>query len=231
MEVQGAVPEIVYFCRVLLKQNIYNQRDIIMKMSSLFFRFLTLILIAGIFTSCSSDLLVSKREIRKMDLVKVGAPDPQIRKNKEVVQDNEVADQKEEVLNPENQVVDFVDSKSPRSSENRESGLSGAIKRISSSAANIAKRESNTTSHSKITPESGTRITTPKGIADNLLSKSDVKEQKSNEPSINLLRLILYLLIALLIITILGMILPGRLVTIVLLVLLVVALLYLLGEI
>jgi hypothetical protein len=186
-------------------------------------KFLIFVLIGAVMASCSSDRLISKSDVRRLDLVKVGAPDPaparviaKLHQIEESGFEGAVAVESAETSLPVQQIA----------------GQAAPGVEIASAEQHLTFRMPALPSNTKSVGKSlNTLVQSPLKKVEDQVLRSQNENQERNAPNINLIRLLLYILVAILIITILGMIIPGRLLSIVLLVLLIVGLLYLLGEI
>lgn len=201
-----------------------------MKKNLLLSKFLLAVLMVTLFSSCTRDLLVSKREIRNMDLVKVGAPDREIPevtapdgKSRQFVQESTpVADHTGDLTEDAGTSAESDQTVAPDNSSS-ETAIAITLPLEKIKAKKIKRAATAAREHTlKFVPaEKATKT-----VMDKIQ-----KGKKPVKPGINLIRLILYIVVVLLVIAILQLILPGNLVYIVILVLLLAGLLYFLGEI
>lgn len=193
--------------------------------------FLLLILIP-LFSSCTRELLISREGIRNLDLVKVESKQRQlVKKENPVIQAEQPTEVAAEAI-PEKPLA--IPSESDvirkRVTEPEASGQTPMNIRQIRKAISQQHQTTGLSTEESTSGDASTRL--------NLLSSDKgqkkirdkvSKDYSAKKPGSDLLRILLYVLIALLIISILGILLPGYLVGIVVLVLLIAVLLYLLG--
>jgi membrane-associated HD superfamily phosphohydrolase len=198
-----------------------------MRTKRILFRMMMLMVMVGFFSSCQRDVLISKREVRNLDLVKVATAERPVKqpavKVTEVEEDQQIA------------------TSVPETSEEASipSGLSDNVETVAAKTAipvlqsvpvKVARQAIRNTTQKAMSQVVATAspLVKPKQT----LSRSEKQElkkvgKKSND--VDLVRLILYLLAALLIITILNILFKGYFLSIVGLVLVILLILWLLG--
>jgi len=211
-----------------------------MKTSTLVFQGVVLLLFVGLLSSCQTGRSGMKSHMRQFEMVKVDpvsrqAPDQhpaviEVAEKEavaEVAEDLQQADASETAVDaiPVNP-IDF-------SLMTEEVVSQLPFNRVQRFAANrLLRNAMSQVAGASVGDQAVTGFEEQLPVVQQLLEeRRELKEKRSGKSSIDLLRLILYLLVALLIITILGMLFSGHLFTIVVLVLLILGVLYLLGAV
>jgi hypothetical protein len=199
-----------------------------MRTKRILFRMMMLMVMIGVFSSCQRDVLISKREVRNLDLVKVETADRPVRqpagKTTMVHKQDQVATNMTPEANEDVQLPDAL------SKIDESVTITASIPVLQSVPVKVARQAIRNTTQKTMSQVVATAspLVKPKQT----LSRSEKQElkksgKKSND--IDLVRLILYLLAALLIITILNILFKGYFLSIVGLVLVILLILWLLG--
>jgi hypothetical protein len=200
-----------------------------MKKHDALLKLFILLIMIPLFSSCTRELLVSREGIRNLDLVKVESQDRQpVNKEKPAGQPTSVTAEAipEQPLEQPSEInVSQVQAKELERQANIPV-TNRQIRKLVSQQAHAMDVASQGKSTANQTDKRGIN---PLKKGHQLQNKQSKEGQTTQNPGSDLLRILLYVLIALLIISILGILLPGYLVGIVVLVLLIAVLIYLLG--
>lgn len=204
-----------------------------MKSNISIIRVVRFFIVLCLFSSCGSNLLLTKKDYRHLDLVKVESSEIRF------AEFSQISEEPEEVhtfIDLDEQDLAYTKAfLNDPFSELEKLFAENGNKLPDNPLLSLIKddfSEHLTSGHRVIIPDRETRkvIRQIRKGQDHLIRAGTEDLTKEKSSMFNIIRLLLYILIALLVITILGLVLPGYLVTIIVLVLLILALLYLLGQ-
>ncbi len=207
-----------------------------MKTSAFVFKGWVLFLMIGLLAGCQTAHLGSKQHMRQFELVKVDAPAPQSAAAVAVVSE-EAAETSQEVLDNEStETVSMGGVEMGLEAELLTDGATvtvPAMNRLQRAATQRIVRNAQRQAERMV---QGIVPTTTAGIDHSGIRPQKARgerleqlKQHNERTQIDLLRLILYILVAFLVITVLSMLFKGQLFTIAVLVLLIAGVLYLMG--
>jgi hypothetical protein len=202
-----------------------------MKFSVLIFKGVILLFMIGVFSSCLTPQAGLKSHMRQFELVKAEESPEQNRLQEELVFSNDLPVEEQPVIPAVvltvSEAIGDVRQDEPEFaslSVNRlqKAAINRAIRGVERQLSGLAGGQ-----HTISADRSGAGTTVLHELAQK--DRKEFREEKSNKKSLDLLRLILYILVAFLIITILGILFKGYLFTIAVLVLLILGVMYLMG--